>query len=148
MQKTSRGSLACENGRQRRDHRERSAPEKFNTSGADRSRWSRLFWLACILAGCRHTPQVYTLTQVLTPPVSKPEIKGARKHPAQKKGCDVEAASFSVTWHGNTARLAIKPETYYDTSPASRSQGADPTVSIAPSGERIYVDALTQLEAF
>src|SRR5580704_9396160 len=68
--------------------------------------------LVCLLGGCRHAPQAYMLkqdgrTQLLTPPVSKPEIKKARNHPAQKKGCDVEAESFSVAWQGNTARVAV-----------------------------------------
>ncbi len=119
-----------------------------NPSAPALLRPSLLFCLACILGACRHNPPAYTLTQILTPPASKPEIKAARKHPTQKKGCDVEAESFTVTWHGNTAKLAAKPETYYAAPAQSRSQGADPTVSTAASGERIYVDALAELEAF
>jgi hypothetical protein len=109
--------------------------------------------IICFLPACRHAPLVYTLkqegrTQLLTPPASKPEIKKARRHPVQKKGCDIEAESFSIAWHGNTARVSMKAETYYAPAPGSRSQGADPTVSIAASGERISVDSLAQLENF
>ena len=105
------------------------------------------------LAACRHQPPAYLLkqegrTQLLTPPASKPEIKKARSHPAQKKGCDIEAESFSVAWHGTTARVAVKAETYYAPTPDSRTQGADPTISIAASGQRIYVDSMAQLEGF
>src|SRR5271156_1917361 len=101
--------------------------------------------LVCVLGACRHQPQAYLLkqegrTQLLTPPPSKPEIKNARKHPAEKKGCDVEGESFSVAWHGNTARVSVKTETYYAPTPESQTQGTDPTISIAESGQRIHVD--------
>jgi hypothetical protein len=108
--------------------------------------------LLCFLAACRHQSQAYMLkqegrTQLLTPPVSKPEIKNARQHPAQKNGCDVEAESFSVAWHGNTAHLSVKAEDYYAPPPAP-SQAGTPAVSIAESGPRVYVDSLAQLEGF
>lgn len=104
-----------------------------------------------LLAGCRH--QIYTLTpvgraQLLTPPVSKPEIKNARTHPAEKSGCDIEAESFSVAWHGNTARIAVKTENYYAPPPAPSQQAEAPGVSIAESGPRIYVDSMSGLESF
>jgi hypothetical protein len=107
----------------------------------------------CFLAACRHQPQSYTLKmegrmQVLAPPVSKPQIKSARKHPRVKMGCDIDTEPFAVEWHGNTAKIAVKVETYYVTPPMSRAQGADPTVSIAATGERMDVDSLTQMEAF
>ncbi|HTB11635.1 MAG TPA: hypothetical protein VK752_08690 [Bryobacteraceae bacterium] len=105
-----------------------------------------------LLASCRHQPQVYLLkqegrTQLLTPPASKPEIKKARSHPAQKTGCDVEAESFSVAWHGNTARVAAKTEAYYAPPPAAVPSGP-PGVSIAETGPRVFVDSLAQLENF
>jgi hypothetical protein len=108
----------------------------------------------CLLAACRHQPQAYTLkqegrTQVLTPPVSKPEIKKARNHPAQKKGCDIEGESYSVAWHGNTARVGVKGETYYAPPPTSPGQPiGTPTASIAETGPRIYIDSITALETF
>lgn len=107
----------------------------------------------CFLAACRHQPLAYTLkqegrTQLLTPPVSKPEIKKARNHPARKKGCDVEAESFSVAWNGNTARVGVKTETYFaPTAPPGQPRGT-PAATIAESGPRIFVDSLAQLEAF
>lgn len=106
-------------------------------------RWISAIFV-CLLAACRHQPQAYMLkqegrTQLLTPPVSKPEIRNARNHPTRKKGCDIEAESFSVAWHGNTARVSVKAETYYAPTPA---------VNIAESGQRIYVDSLAQLESF
>jgi len=105
------------------------------------------------LAACRHQPQVYMLqqegrTQILTPPVSKPEIKKARAHPSQQKGCDVEADSFSVAWHGNTALVGMKTETYYAPTADSRAQGTDATATVAETGPRVYVDAMAQLENF
>ncbi len=114
-------------------------------------RWILAIFI-CSLAACRHQPLAYTLkqegrTQLLTPPVSKPEIKSARKHPAQKKGCDVQAESFSVAWHGNTARVSVKTETYYAPPPAPGSSGP-PGITISESGPRIYVDSLAQLESF
>jgi hypothetical protein len=109
--------------------------------------------LVCFLAGCRHAPLAYTLkqegrTQLLTPPVSKPEIKSARKHPAQKTGCDVEAESFSVAWHGNTARVGVKTETYYTAPPPPSQQQGTAAVTVAETGPRIYSDSLAQLEGF
>jgi hypothetical protein len=109
--------------------------------------------LVCFLAGCRHRVQVYTLkqegrTQLLTPPVSKPEIKKARSHPAQKKGCDVEAESLSVAWHGNTARVSVKAEGYYAPPPAPGQPQGPPGVAIAETGPRIYVNSIAQLEGF
>jgi hypothetical protein len=108
--------------------------------------------LVCLLAACRHQPQAYLLkqegrTQLLTPPAAKPDIKDARHHPAQKKGCDIEAESFSVAWHGNTARVGVKTETYFAPSPAP-SQPGTAAVTIAESGPRVYVDSLAQLEGF
>jgi hypothetical protein len=107
----------------------------------------------CLLSACRHAPLAYTLklegrTPVLTPPVSKPEIKSARKHPAQKKGCDVEAESFSVAWHGNTAQVGVKTETYYSAPPPPSQQQGTAAVTVAESGPRIYSDSLAQLEGF
>src|SRR5580698_9399784 len=112
-----------------------------------------LVGLACLLGGCRHSPLAYTLKQeeralVLVPPVSKPEIKNARSHPAQKKGCDVEAESFSVAWRGNTARVGVKAETYYAAPPAASQQQGSPAVTLAETGPRMYSDSLAQLEAF
>jgi hypothetical protein len=108
--------------------------------------------LVCLLAACRHQPQAYLLkqegrTQLLTPPVSKPEIKNARQHPTLKKGCDIEAESFSVAWHGNTARVSVKAEDYF-APPSAPSQQGTAAVSIAESGPRVYVDSLAQLEGF
>lgn len=107
----------------------------------------------CLLAACRHQPLVYALkqdgrTQVLIPPPSKPDIKQARSHPAQKTGCDVEAAAFSVAWHGNTARVSVKDDMYYAVVPPPVAQQATPGVSIAESGPRMYSDALAHLEDF
>jgi hypothetical protein len=114
-------------------------------------RWA-LTLLFCFCAGCRHKPQAYLLkpegrTLILTPPPSKPEIKSARKHPSQKTGCDVESESFSVAWRGNTARVAVKAETYYAPAAQQQQQGT-PAVSIAESGPRIFVDSLAQLQKF
>jgi hypothetical protein len=108
--------------------------------------------LVCFLEGCRHQPLAYTLkqegrTQLLTPPVSKPDIKKARSHPSQKTGCDVEAESFSVVWHGNTARVSVKSETYYAPPPAP-GQPATAAVTIAETGPRIYIDSMEQLQGF
>ncbi len=87
--------------------------------------------------------------QLLTPPVSKPEIKNARKDPTQKKGCDIEGASFSVAWHGNTARVAVKADTYYAPPPALAGQAqGTPGVNISESGPRIYADTMAQFEQF
>jgi hypothetical protein len=115
-------------------------------------RWILAFSV-CLLAACRYRPQAYLLkqegrTQLLTPPLSKPEIKNARSHPARKDGCDVEGASFSVTWRGNTARVAERTETYYAPPAQPNPQAGTPAVSIAETGPRIYADALTQLESF
>jgi len=109
--------------------------------------------LVCLLAACRHAPLIYTLkqeghAQVLTPPASKPEIKKARSHPAQKNGCDVEAESFSVEWHGNTARVGVKTETYYTPPPPPSQQQGTAAVTVMESGPRIYSDSLAQLEGF
>jgi len=112
----------------------------------------------CLLGACHRQPQSYVLvhqgnTQVITPPSSKPEFKHARQHPSQKKGCDIESDSFSLTWHGNTARIAVKAETYYAPPPASTPNSgsrpsAPPAITIAESGPRIYVDSVAQLDKF
>jgi hypothetical protein len=109
--------------------------------------------LVVLLAGCRHQPLAYTLrqegrTQLLTPPVSKPEIKKARSRPAQIKGCDVVAESFSVEWHGNTARVGVKTEVYFAPAPPPGEPQGAPAVTIAESGPRMFVDSLAQLETF
>src|ERR1700732_2847416 len=108
-------------------------------------RWT-LAILFCFLAACRHQPQAYMLkqegrTQLLQPPVSKPEIKNARNHPAQKNGCDVEAESFSVAWHGNTARVALRAETNYAPAASPNQPSGTTGVNIAESGPRVYVDS-------
>src|ERR1035437_2210503 len=108
-------------------------------------RWISAIFV-CLLAACRHQPQAYMLkqegrTQLLIPPVLKPEIRDARQHPTRKKGCDIEAESFSVAWRGNTARVSVKAETYYAPAPAP-SQSGTPAVSISESGPRVYVDSL------
>jgi hypothetical protein len=91
-------------------------------------------------------------TQVLIPPPSKPDIKQARSHPAQKTGCDVEAEAFSVAWHGNTARVSVKDDMYYAASPPVGpppvAQQATPAITIAESGPRMYTDTLAHLENF
>ena len=125
---------------------------RLEARAAKTRRISVFMGLVCLLGGCRHAPQAYMLkqegrTQLLTPPVSKPEIKKARNHPAQKEGCDVEAESFSVAWHGNTARVAVKAESYYAPPPASGPSGP-PGVSIAETGPRVYVDSMAALENF
>ena len=105
--------------------------------------------LFCLLAACRHP--AYTLarqgrSQILTPPPAKPEMKNARQHPAQKTGCDIESATFSVAWRGNTARLNVKPETYYAPPESPVPQQGTAGISIAESGPRMYSDSLAQLE--
>jgi hypothetical protein len=107
--------------------------------------------LFCLLAACRHP--AYTLarqgrSQLLTPPPSKPEIKNARQHPAQKAGCDIESASFSLAWRGNTARLTVKPEAYYAPPVDPVPQQGTPGISIAETGPRMFSDSLAQLENF
>ncbi len=110
--------------------------------------------LICLLAACRHQPLAYTLTtqgrnQVLAPPPSKPEVKSARRHPTRKSGCDIESDSLSVTWHGNTARVGVKSESYY-AAPAAPGQSSKPVdgVTISESGPRIYTDSIEQLDKF
>lgn len=115
-------------------------------------RWSFAI-LVCLLAACRHRPLVFGLrqdglTQVLVPPPSKPEIKRARSHPAQKTGCDVEAEAFSIAWHGNTARVSVKAEMYYSPVPPPTAQQGAPGIAIAESGPRMYTDTLARLENF
>jgi hypothetical protein len=106
----------------------------------------------CLLAACRHP--AYTLarqgrSQMLTPPPSKPEIRNARQHPAQKAGCDIESESFSLAWRGNTARVSVKPETYFAPPESPRPPpGAPPGITIAETGPRMYSDSLAQLENF
>lgn len=107
-----------------------------------------------LLAACRHEPLAYTLTtqgrnQVLAPPPAKPEVKNARRHPARKNGCDVESDSLSVTWHGNTARVGVKNESYYAAT-AAPGQSSSPVVgtTISESGPRIYTDSIEQLDKF
>lgn len=115
-------------------------------------RWTAaIFFL--LLAACRHQPLAYTLKQqgravLLTPPASKPEIKNARKHPIQRNGCDIDSDSFSLAWHGNTARVEVKSETYFAPPAERQQQQGTPAVSIAESGPRMYVDSLAQLEKF
>ncbi len=110
--------------------------------------------LICFLAACRHQPQAYTLarqgrSQLLTPPPSKPEIKNARGRPMEKTGCDIESGTFSLTWRGKTAHVAVKSEMYYAPPPDSAPpQNGTPGITIAESGPRIYSDSLAQLEAF
>lgn len=110
---------------------------------------SLLAILFCLLAACRHP--AYTLarqgrSQIMTPPQSKPEIKNARRHPAQKTGCDIESESFSLAWRGNTARLTVKPETYF--APPVEQQPGTGSITIRETGPRMYSDSLAQLEAF
>lgn len=113
---------------------------------------SLLAILFCLLAACRHP--AYTLarqgrSQLLTPPATKPEIKNARRHPAMKTGCDIESETFSLVWHGNSARVAVKPETYFAAPETPRpQQGAPPGITVAETGPRMYSDSLAQLEAF
>jgi hypothetical protein len=107
----------------------------------------------CLLAACHHQPQAYMLkqegrTQVLMPPASKPEIKSARQHPAQQKGCDIEAESFTVTWHGNTARVAVKTETYFTPAPPPGQASPDAKITVSESGPRMYSETLAGLEHF
>ncbi len=107
--------------------------------------------LFCLLAACRHP--AYTLapqgrSQILTPPRSKPEIKNARRRPAQTAGCDIESESFSLAWHGNTARLTVKPEAYYAPPVSPVPQQGRPGLTISESGPRMYSDSLAQLENF
>jgi len=107
--------------------------------------------LFCLLAACRHP--AYTLarqgrSQILTPPASKPEIRNARRHPAQKTGCDIESPSFTLAWRGNTARLTVKPEAYFAPPVDPVPQPGKPGISIAESGPRMYSDSLAQLEDF
>src|SRR5487761_2317267 len=105
----------------------------------------------CILAGCHH--RAYTLawqgrTQILTPPPTKPEIKSARKHPAEASGCDVASGPFSLIWRGNTAVVAAKAEEYF-APPAEPVKQVNPAgMSIAESGPRMYADALADIETF
>jgi hypothetical protein len=98
-------------------------------------------------------PLAYTLkqdggVQLLTPPVLKPEIRKARSHPARKTGCDVEAESFSVAWHGNTARVAVKTQTYYAPPAGPGQPQGTPTARITETGPRIYLDSMAQIESF
>jgi hypothetical protein len=107
--------------------------------------------LFCLLAACRHP--AYTLarqgrSQILTPPPSKPEIKNARQHPAQKTGCDIESETFSLEWRGNTARLTVKPEAYYAPPVEPVPQPSAGGITIRETGPRIYSDSLAQLENF
>jgi hypothetical protein len=113
-------------------------------------RWS-IAILFCLLAACRHPS--YTLarqgrSQILTPPPSKPEISSVRRHPAQKTGCDIETASFSVVWRGNSARVTAKPETYFAPPESPVAQPGAPGITIAETGPRMYSDSLAQLEDF
>jgi hypothetical protein len=113
-------------------------------------RWT-IAILVCLLAACRHP--AYTLarqgrSQLLTPPPSKPEIKNARRRPAQKTGCDIESASFTLAWRGNTARMTVKPEAYYAPPVSPVPQAGTPGIGISESGPRMYSDSLTQLEDF
>ncbi|HVO99143.1 MAG TPA: hypothetical protein VMT15_13800 [Bryobacteraceae bacterium] len=104
----------------------------------------------CALAACRHP--AYTLarqgrTQILTPPPTKPEIKGARQHPPKTSGCDVASGPFSLTWRGNTALVAAKAEEYY-APPAEQPAQPNPTVAIQETGPRMYADSLADIEKF
>jgi hypothetical protein len=107
--------------------------------------------LFCLLAACRHP--AYTLarqgrSQILTPPPSKPEIKNARRHPAQKTGCDIESEPFSLAWRGNTARVNVKPEAYYAPPVEPVPQPNASGITIRETGPRMYSDSLAQLENF
>jgi hypothetical protein len=109
--------------------------------------------LCLSLAACHRTPKAYTLAPkgpslLLTPPPSKPEIKHARSHPSQKKGCDVESGLFSVTWRGNTAQIAAKDETYLAPAEAPRPQPGTPGVTIAETAPRIFADSLANIDQF
>jgi hypothetical protein len=109
--------------------------------------------LICLLAACRHQPQAYLLKQqgrtlILAPPPSKPEIKSARKHPIQKTGCDVDSESFAVAWHGNTARVTVRAESYYAPPAEQPKQQGTQAVTIAESGPRVYVDSVAELQKF
>ncbi len=113
-------------------------------------RWS-IAILFCLLAACRHPS--YTLarqgrSQILTPPPSKPEIRNVRRHPAQKTGCDIETASFSTTWRGNSARVTAKPETYFAPPESPVPQPGTSSITITETGPRMYSDSLAQLEDF
>lgn len=106
-----------------------------------------------LLVSCRHP--VYSLTgtgrtQILAPPVSKPQIHNARRSPARKTGCDVESGSFSLAWRGNTARVTASAESYYASAdtPQPQPQPANPGITVAVSGPRIYVDSMAQLQDF
>jgi hypothetical protein len=112
-------------------------------------RW--IIVLFCLLASCSH--RAYTLkidgrAQILTPPPSKPEIKNARKHPARETGCDIESGAFTVAWHGNTANVRMKQETYFAPPPQQQVTQAPQAISITESGERVFVDSLARLEDF
>jgi hypothetical protein len=108
--------------------------------------------IVCLLTACRHQPLAYTLQQqgptlLLAPPVSKPDIKSARRHPIQKNGCDIEADSISLGWRGDTARVRVKAEDYYAPTQQPRAQAADPNVAVVVK-ERMYADTLSELEHF
>jgi hypothetical protein len=107
--------------------------------------------LFCLLAACRHPAYILARqgrSQILTPPPSKPEIKNARRNPAQKTGCDIESETFSLAWRGNKARVSVKPEAYYapPVEPVPQQNGSG--VTIRESGPRMYSDSLAQLENF
>ena len=111
-------------------------------------RWT-LAVLFCLLAACRHP--AYTLarqgrSQILTPPPSKPEIKNARRHPSAKTGCDIESESFTLAWRRDTARVNVKPETYF--APPVEPQPSAGGITIRETGPRMYSDSLAQLEKF
>jgi hypothetical protein len=115
-------------------------------------RWT-ITILVAFFAGCHKSPQAYTLVRqernlLLTPPPSKPDIKNARRHPARKNGCDIESASFSVTWRGNRAHVEAKPEAYYAPPESPKAQSGTAAITIAESGPRMFSDALAQLDAF
>jgi hypothetical protein len=106
-----------------------------------------------LLAGCRPAPMNYELRRlgsdlILFPPVrtSAPNtsdfrvsIKNARKHPSARTGCDFEGELVSLRWHGNTAEVSLKSETYF-AEPANQ----DP----AAARRGLYIDPLVSLEAF
>jgi hypothetical protein len=113
-------------------------------------RWT-LAILFSFLMACTHP--AYTLTrqgrtQILTPPPVKPEIKNARAHPGPKTGCDIESDSFLVDWHGKSARVSVKAETYYAPPETPAVQSGTLGVTISESGPRTFVDPLAQLEKF
>lgn len=74
-------------------------------------------------------------------------MKGARKQPAQIANCDVASGPFSLTWRGNTAIVAAKPEEYF-APPAEQPPQPNATAAIQETGPRMYADSLADIEKF